>query len=213
MEEKSNWMLTDVYSEDSVRLFTTSPIPRAAESLNISLASVGKRSARLTWSPASDLVCVWDTSLYYRVQVVSVDGRLVWDYSAYEHQLGVRSCAWSPDGCPSALRQASRVTTLPMDAVRMGSLRPLVHLMRAAWNTKHARTRGMDAAETASQLLRGVTLRDVPRMYVRKLSLVAAMTERQQQKVLERTASAMKTRNVKLASLAAVLMEGKQKTL
>ena len=51
----------DVYSEDSVRLFTTSPIPRAAESLNISLASVGKRSAVLTWRPASDLPCV---SLY-----------------------------------------------------------------------------------------------------------------------------------------------------
>ena len=51
----------EVYSEDTVRLFTTSPIPRAAESLNISLVSVGKRSARLTWSPVSDLPCV---SLY-----------------------------------------------------------------------------------------------------------------------------------------------------
>ena len=51
----------EVYSEDSVRLFTTSPLPRAAESLNISLASVGKRSAKLSWSPASDLPCV---SLY-----------------------------------------------------------------------------------------------------------------------------------------------------
>ena len=55
-------------------------------------------AAGAAWSPASDLVCVWDTSLYYRVQVISLDGRLVWDYSAYEHQLGVRSCAWSPDG-------------------------------------------------------------------------------------------------------------------
>ena len=32
------------------------------------------------------------------VQVVSLEGRLVWDYSAYEHQLGVRCVAWSPDG-------------------------------------------------------------------------------------------------------------------
>ena len=29
---------------------------------------------------------------------MSLDGRIVWDYSAYEHQLGVRSCTWSPDG-------------------------------------------------------------------------------------------------------------------
>ena len=27
-----------------------------------------------------------------------MDGRIVWDYSAYDHQLGVRSCCWSPDG-------------------------------------------------------------------------------------------------------------------
>lgn len=54
--------------------------------------------AGAVWNPSSDNVAVWDTCLYYRVQVVSLDGRIVWDYSAYEHQLGVRSCTWSPDG-------------------------------------------------------------------------------------------------------------------
>ena len=54
--------------------------------------------AGAAWSTCSDHIVVWDTCLYYRVQVVSLDGRIVWDYSAYEHQLGVRGCSWSPDG-------------------------------------------------------------------------------------------------------------------
>ena len=54
--------------------------------------------AGLAWSPSQDLIAVWDSSLYYRCQVVSLDGRIVWDYSAYQHQLGIKTLCWSPDG-------------------------------------------------------------------------------------------------------------------
>jgi len=50
------------------------------------------------WSPLRDCVAVWDSSLYYRVQVISLDGRCEFDYSAYEHQLGVKVVKWSPSG-------------------------------------------------------------------------------------------------------------------
>ena len=36
--------------------------------------------------------------MYYRVQVISLDGRCEFDYSAYEHQLGVKVVKWSPSG-------------------------------------------------------------------------------------------------------------------
>ena len=40
-------------------------------------------------------------SFYYNLkyfQVVSLDGRIIWDYSAYQHQLGIKTVRWSPDG-------------------------------------------------------------------------------------------------------------------
>eukprot|EP00092_Neocalanus_flemingeri_P003731 GFUD01004011.1.p1 GENE.GFUD01004011.1~~GFUD01004011.1.p1 ORF type:complete len:477 (+),score=179.33 GFUD01004011.1:30-1460(+) len=54
--------------------------------------------AGAAWSPYRDCVAVWDSSLYYRVQVYSLDGRCEFDYSAYEHQLGVKAVRWSPSG-------------------------------------------------------------------------------------------------------------------
>jgi len=50
------------------------------------------------WSPRKDCVAVWDSCLYYRVQVLSLDGRCELDYTAYEHQLGVKTVKWSPNG-------------------------------------------------------------------------------------------------------------------
>ena len=41
--------------------------------------------------------------MYYRCQVVSLDGRILWDYSAYQHQLGLKTVRWSPDGSLLAL--------------------------------------------------------------------------------------------------------------
>ena len=40
-------------------------------------------------------------SFYYNLkyfQVISLDGRIIWDYSAYQHQLGIKTLRWSPDG-------------------------------------------------------------------------------------------------------------------
>jgi len=51
-----------------------------------------------SWSPSSDYIAVWDSCLYYRVQVVSLDGRCELDYTAYDHQLGVKTVRWSPSG-------------------------------------------------------------------------------------------------------------------
>lgn len=50
------------------------------------------------WAPHRDCIVLWDSSLYYRVMVLSLDGRVEFDYSAYEHQLGVKCVRWSPSG-------------------------------------------------------------------------------------------------------------------
>jgi len=54
--------------------------------------------AGAAWAPHRNSVVVWDSSLYYRIQVVSLDGRTEFTYSAYDHQLGVKSVTWSPSG-------------------------------------------------------------------------------------------------------------------
>lgn len=54
--------------------------------------------AGLSWSPSRDCFVVWDSPLAYRLQVFSLDGREELDYSAYEHQLGVKTVRWSPSG-------------------------------------------------------------------------------------------------------------------
>ena len=69
----------------------------------------------------------------------------------------------------------------------------------------------MAAAEMDTQQQRELTLKDVPRTSVRILCLDAVMMEKLLLKELEKKANVMKTKNVKLASLAAVLMEGKEK--
>ena len=52
--------------------------------------------AGLAWSPDGKVLCVWDSILYYKVLLYSIDGRLVATYSAYEYALGVKCVQWSP---------------------------------------------------------------------------------------------------------------------
>jgi len=54
--------------------------------------------AGLEWCPNIDSFVVWDTPLKYRLQVYTEDGRVELDYSAYEHQLGVRRISFSSSG-------------------------------------------------------------------------------------------------------------------
>lgn len=54
--------------------------------------------AGAVWSPNRDCLAVWDSNLYYRVQIITLDGRCEFDYTAYEHQLGVKVVSWSPNG-------------------------------------------------------------------------------------------------------------------
>ncbi|XP_049609478.1 WD repeat-containing protein WRAP73 [Syngnathus scovelli] len=50
----------------------------------------------LEWSPNGCVLAVWDSCLEYKVLLYSLDGRLLFTYSAYEWSLGVKSVAWSP---------------------------------------------------------------------------------------------------------------------
>ena len=52
--------------------------------------------AGLAWSPDGKVLCVWDSVLYYKVLLYSIDGRQVATYSSYEDALGVKRVQWSP---------------------------------------------------------------------------------------------------------------------
>lgn len=52
--------------------------------------------AGLAWSPDGKVLCVWDSNLYYKVLLYSIDGRCIATYSAYDHALGIKSIRWSP---------------------------------------------------------------------------------------------------------------------
>lgn len=52
--------------------------------------------AGVRWSPDGEVLCVWESSLSYKVLLYSLDGRLMSSYSAYEHALGIKSLDWSP---------------------------------------------------------------------------------------------------------------------
>lgn len=54
--------------------------------------------AGVRWSPDGEVLCVWESSLCYKVLLYSLDGRLISTYSAYEHALGIKSLCWSPSG-------------------------------------------------------------------------------------------------------------------
>lgn len=54
--------------------------------------------AGVRWSPDSEVLCIWDSSLTYKVLLYTLDGRLISSYSAYQHALGVKSLGWSPSG-------------------------------------------------------------------------------------------------------------------
>ncbi|KAI9263299.1 quinon protein alcohol dehydrogenase-like superfamily [Phascolomyces articulosus] len=51
----------------------------------------------IRWSPDSRFIAVWDNCLYYKLLVYGVEGTLHASYQAYEHGLGIKSIAWSPD--------------------------------------------------------------------------------------------------------------------
>ncbi|KAL8578312.1 hypothetical protein ACOMHN_005703 [Nucella lapillus] len=50
----------------------------------------------LQWSPDSRVICAWDSCLYYRIVLYSLDGRLLGSYSAYDSALGIKTVAWAP---------------------------------------------------------------------------------------------------------------------
>ena len=50
----------------------------------------------VTWSPDSNVLCIWDSVLDYKLYLYSIDGRCLASYSAYEHALGIKSMQWSP---------------------------------------------------------------------------------------------------------------------
>lgn len=50
----------------------------------------------LAWSPDGKVIGVWDSILYYKVLLYSMDGRHVATYSAYDDALGVKCVQWSP---------------------------------------------------------------------------------------------------------------------
>ncbi|CAL1547065.1 unnamed protein product [Lymnaea stagnalis] len=52
--------------------------------------------AGLEWSPDARVLCVWDSSLVYKVLLYSLDGRCLARYSAYELALGIKALVWSP---------------------------------------------------------------------------------------------------------------------
>jgi len=50
------------------------------------------------WSPSNNSFVIWDSPLAYRLQVYSIDGRCELDFSAYQHQLGVKKVVFSESG-------------------------------------------------------------------------------------------------------------------
>jgi hypothetical protein len=52
----------------------------------------------LAWSPAGDVIAVWDSPLSYNVTVYRLDGTRVAQFSAYDRGLGVRGVQWSAAG-------------------------------------------------------------------------------------------------------------------
>jgi WD40 repeat protein len=52
--------------------------------------------ADLKWSPNGRVLCVWESSLEYKVVIYSPDGTMIKSYSAYEDALGIKTIQWSP---------------------------------------------------------------------------------------------------------------------
>lgn len=50
----------------------------------------------VAWSPDSNVLCLWDSVLDYKLYLYSIDGRCLASYSAYEHALGIKCVQWSP---------------------------------------------------------------------------------------------------------------------
>ena len=61
-----------------------------------------KDLAGLSWSPTGSVICVWDSSLCYRLFLYTLDGECVSSYIPYpephSYGLGLRSVSWSPTG-------------------------------------------------------------------------------------------------------------------
>lgn len=54
--------------------------------------------AGLKWSPNDKVLCVWESSLDYRLLLYSIEGQCLAAYSAYENALGIKTVVWSPTG-------------------------------------------------------------------------------------------------------------------
>ncbi|ELU06120.1 hypothetical protein CAPTEDRAFT_5701 [Capitella teleta] len=52
--------------------------------------------AGVEWSPDSRVLCLWESSLQYRILLYSLDGRCLSSFSAYDLALGIKTVAWSP---------------------------------------------------------------------------------------------------------------------
>jgi len=52
--------------------------------------------ADISWSPDERYIAAWDNALEYRQLVYLPNGSLLSKYSAYEHQLGIKTVSWSP---------------------------------------------------------------------------------------------------------------------
>ena len=50
------------------------------------------------WAPHRDCIALWDSPLYYRLLILTLDGRVELDFCAYQHQLGVKTVCWAPSG-------------------------------------------------------------------------------------------------------------------
>ncbi len=54
--------------------------------------------AGLKWSPDDKVLCVWESSLYYKLLLYSSEGQCLSSFSAYENALGIKTVRWSPTG-------------------------------------------------------------------------------------------------------------------
>lgn len=84
----------------------------------------------LKWSPDDRILCVWESSLEYRVLLYSIEGKNLAIFSAYENALGIKTVEWSPTGqflavgsFDQKLRLLNHVTWRPMvECMHSGSL-------------------------------------------------------------------------------------------
>ena len=104
----------------------------------------------LSFSRDGGHLVVADTQLRYLLLIYTIEGDLLFRYQAYEHALGIRSLAWSPDGsflCVGDYCQSARlINTLSWKVVcEYAHTHPFTHArLRARTQRKQCRGRGLD---------------------------------------------------------------------